>query len=271
MKLSNKKSLIACLALLAISCISTGSLAQTTAPLEPAMTGFLEAGAGHAVLTGNNPDWNDQYLRGNLNLNPSDHLNAEISEQRHFGDRGTFVGASYTHEFNDTWYSLLSAGTSEGGFFLPKLRVDGFIYRKWLEKKNLVTHIGFMYYKAKETYIDRALQLGASYYFQAPWIVEAGVHLTQSNPGGIRSSRGFVAVTYGENKRHYLTLAYDTGRESYQLTGENSLLSDFASHETSLTWRQWVSNNYGFNLRASQYKNPNYRRTGFTLGIFRDF
>lgn len=237
-----------------------------------ATSGSIEIGALHSRLSGNNTDWNDQYLRGNWQISPSGNINAEISNQNHFGDQGVFVGAGYTHIFNETWYGFLSGGTSKGGFFLPRKRVDGFISRKWLEKKNLISNIGLGYYQAKEIYSDHSLLLSALYYFDAPWIIEVGARMNESNPGGIRSNRGFAVLTYGENKRRYLTLRYEKGNEAYQPVGENiTLCCDFSSNEISLIWRQWLSKDYGFNMLANHYNNPNYTRSGIQIGVFHDF
>nr|WP_311530474.1 YaiO family outer membrane beta-barrel protein [uncultured Ralstonia sp.] len=255
---------------------------EATAPVAPAppmastagaplVTGFLEGGIGHANLTGGNADWNDQYLRGGVHLTPKDYVTSEVSHQSHFGDHGTFVGLGYTRTFNDDWYGFLSAGTSTGGFFLPRYRIDGNLYRKLLEKKNLVVNIGFTYYRAREIYTDKTLLLGATYYFEAPWIIQIGARLNRSDPGSVRSNRGVIAVTYGRNKDQYITLMYDTGREAYQLTGGATLLNDFTSHETSLTWRRWITRQWGFNLRAIYYENPFYKRKQVEGGIFYEF
>lgn len=247
--------------------------AEADAPktFAPQMTGFIEGGLGRANLTGNNSNWNDQYLRGGVHLTGKDYVTGEVSHQNHFGDGGTFYGLGYTRDFDENWYGFLSAGTSSGGFFLPRVRVDGLLFRKLLEKKNLVASVGFTYYKAKEVYTDKTILLGLTYYFDAPWIVQLGGRLNRSDPGGIRSNRGNIAVTYGRDKEQYLTLKYDGGTEAYQLTGAQSLLSDFTSHEVSLTWRKWLTKRYGFNLRAVYYENPSYKRKQAEIGVFAEF
>jgi YaiO family outer membrane protein len=234
-------------------------------------SGFVELGAGYAKLTGSYQDWNDQYLVGSWQLTPTDRVNGEISNQDHFGDQGLFIGAGYTRIFNEDWYGLLSAGTSEGGFFLPRVRVDGSIHKKWLEKKNLVTGLGFTYYDAKDVHTDRTLLLSLLYYFDAPWIMEIGARLNRSSPGPIDSGRGFIALTYGQNKQRYITLRYDDGSEAYQSIGTDTLISDFSSREAALIWRQWITEDYGFNLLVVHYENPTYERSGVALGVFVDF
>lgn len=277
----NKSFFISRIPLLVCSMMLITANVHAQQPPLATLSGFLEVGALHSRLSENNPqagikctycqDWNDQYLRGNWQISPAGRINGEISNQRHFGDQGVFVGAGYTHVFNETWYGSLSAGTSEGGFFLPRKRVDGSISRKWLEKKNLISNIGLGYYQAKEIYSDRSLLLSALYYFDAPLIIEAGARMNESNPGGIRSNRGFAVLTYGKNKQHYLTLRYEKGNEAYQLVEASTAISDFSSNEISLIWRQWLSKDFGFNVLANHYNNPNYTRSGIQVGIFRDF
>ncbi|MEM5275547.1 YaiO family outer membrane beta-barrel protein [Cupriavidus taiwanensis] len=268
------QSLACLLGVLALAaCPHARAQAEATAPrtFVPLLRGFIEGGLGHANLTGDNDSWNDQYLRGGVHLSADDYVTGEISHQRHFGDQGTFFGLGYTRNFNEDWYGFLSAGTSAGGFFLPEFRVDGMLFRKFLDKKNLVASAGFTYYRAKEIYTDKTLLLGLTYYFDAPWIVQLGARLNRSDPGNVRSNRGVAAIIYGRDKDQYITLKYDGGREAYQLTGAQSLLSDFTSHEVTLTWRKWFNKRYGMNLRAIYYENPSYRRKQAEIGFFVEF
>jgi YaiO family outer membrane protein len=247
-------------------------LAEEPAASEHRVSGLVEGGAAYAALTEGYPIWNDQFLKASLQLTPDDRLSAEVSRQSHFGDAGVFFGAGYTRHFDDRWYGSLNIGTSTRGFFLPRIRLDAFLYRKWLERKSLVTNIGFAYYRSRDVYFDRALLAGATYYFDGPWIVEVGGRLNDSSPGGVRSLRGFAALTYGYDQRHFFVLRYEGGREAYQVVGTSAAgaLVGFSSQEASLTWRQWVLADFGLNLRASHYRGP-YRRTGLELGIFYEF
>lgn len=236
-----------------------------------ALSGFVEAGIGHAELTNGNGQWNDYYARAHVDVNQTLKLAGEISSQEHFGDRGTYLAGGFTHVFDDRWHATVAAGTSDGGFFLPRLRTDGFLYYKWFERKKLVTSVGLSYYRAKDEHSDQALTLGGAYYFDVPWIAEAGARLNKSYPGGVRADRGFAAITWGQAKKTYVTLRYEAGREAYQLVGSGSTLSDFSSREWSAVWRQWLGKGIGFNLRAAHYENPTYRRSGLEFGLFLDF
>lgn len=254
---------------------STNAFAQTegTGPrtFAPLLTGFIEGGLGHANLTGDNPTWNDQYLRGGVNLTPSDYVTGEISHQSHFGDQGTFFGLGYTRTFNEDWYAFLSGGTSAGGFFLPDYRFDGMLFRKLLPKRNLVAGLGFTYYKAKEVYDDKTLLVGLTYYFDQPFIVQLLGRFNRSDPGNVRSNRGVIALTYGRDKDQFITFKYEGGNEAYQLTGQQTLLNDFNSQEFTLTWRKWITKTWGVNLRAIYYDNPSYKRKQAEAGVFVEF
>ncbi len=257
-------------------------IAATHAHAEPSIppitSGSLEVGVLHSRLSEGNADWNDQYLRGNWQINPTGNINGEISNQSHFADQGVFIGAGYTHIFNNTWHGFLNTGASQGGLsFLPRIRVDASISRKWLKKNNLISTLGLGYYQAKTIDPDRSdrnLLLSALYYFDAPLIVEAGVRLNESSPGEVRSNRPFTVITYGKNQRYYLTLRYETGGEAWQVIDANTKINDFSSNEVSLIWRQWLSREYGFNLMTNFYNNysdPGYTRFGVQFGLFHDF
>ena len=245
-------------------------LLLTLAP--PALAaGMLEAGGGHAALSGAYGDWDDQYLRGNLRLDDGPLLSGELSQQRHFGERGTFAGVGVSHDFDPQWFGMLSAGGSSGGSFLPRLRLDGTLARKWLAQGQLVTSVGAGYFQSRVGYTDRSLSLGASYYFAAPWLLEGGLRLNRSSRGQVDSRRAFAALTYGREGQHYLTVRHEAGNEAYQAAGSSGLLVDFASRDSSVSWRQWLAPHYGFRLQANYYVNPSYHRAELQLGAFVTF
>jgi YaiO family outer membrane protein len=162
-------------------------------------------------------------------------------------------------------------GTSSGGFFWPRFRADGFLNRKWSERKQFITTVGFGYYMSKDVHRDSNLFLGATYYFSKPWLVESGVRLNVSNPGAVLAPSGFVAITQGRNKHHYISLNMGAGQEGYQLIGPETVLTRFASQTVTLTWRQWLGRNWGMNIVADYYHNPFYQRDGGVIGFFREF
>jgi YaiO family outer membrane protein len=261
----------AALATLALAFGGASAAELGDAPGRRPVTGFVEAGAGYHGLSGANPSWSDQYLRSHLDLTAVDGVDLEASHQDHFDDQGTFLGAGYTRVLDDRWYASGFVGTGVGGFFLPRLRVDGFLNRKWLDGGPLVTTVGVGFARAQDVHRDGSLLLEATYWFRAPFVVNAGTRLNLSDPGGVLTARGFGAVTYGREKRHWITLRVDGGEEGYQLVGPETVLTRFSSVEASAIWRQWLTRSVGFDLRGSRYANPSYTRTGVQLGVFWDF
>ncbi|MDP3169128.1 MAG: YaiO family outer membrane beta-barrel protein, partial [Polaromonas sp.] len=156
-------------------------------------------------------------------------------------------------------------------FYLPKFRVDATIYRKFLPGRNLVGSVGVGYYDAPTGYTDRSVSLGATYYFEAPWIVEGGVRFNTSNPGSVRSQQQFVALTYGRTKQNLVTGRYGWGTEGYLAVAAGAQLVNFNSREASLTWRHWLTPSTGVLVGANRYTNPSYRRSGVSVGVFHEF
>lgn len=231
---------------------------------------FVEAGGQYLTLTDGFGYWAGGYARGVLTKGRNI-WDAEVNGQHEFGDAGVYLGAGDTYNFNPDWYGSLTAGSSVGGFFWPRFRADGFINKKWMARKQLITTFGFGYYAAKDVHRDHSFFVGSTYYFTKPWIVEEGIRFNVSNPGSVFSPAGFVAVTQGRNLRHYLTVRAGFGTEAYQLVGPTVSLTDFKSQTLTITWRQWVGENWGLNLVGDYYHSPFYQRGGTSVGFFKEF
>jgi YaiO family outer membrane protein len=248
--------------------------AGTTIPPKPAPertpTGFVELGGSYEGLSSDYGHWSGGYLRSVLTTG-RDTWNGEVNGQNEFGDDGVYLALGDTHTFSPDWYGAVTIGSSVGGFFWPRFRVDAFLNRKWAQRKQFVTTLGAGYDMAKDVHRDHRAFIGTIYYFEAPWIVEDGVYFNLSNPGNAFSASGFVAVTQGRNEHHYLTLKVGFGQEAYQLIGPNTVLTRFPSQTAVLTWRKWVGKKWGFNLITDFYHSPFYDRGGGSLGFFREF
>ena len=231
---------------------------------------FVESGGSYEILTNNYGHWSGGYIRGVLDTGKNT-WNAEVNGQHQFGDGGTYMGAGDTYNFNDNWYGALTLGSSVGGFFWPRFRADGFLNRKWASRKQFITTAGFGYFAAKDVHRDSSAFVGTTYYFDKPWILEDGVRFNVSNPGEVFAPYGFVAITEGRNKQHYLTVNYGFGREGYQLIGPTTVLTQFESQTATITWRQWAGRSWGFNVVAEYYSSPFYRRSGGSFGFFKEF
>ncbi|MET0311901.1 MAG: YaiO family outer membrane beta-barrel protein [Burkholderiaceae bacterium] len=244
------------------------------APPVPAPAGegrrSFELSAEHQNLSNGYGDWNGITARGTWAL-PGHLVQGEASVMRRFGEKGVFLGVSDTHDFNEDWFGILSAGAGDGAFFLPRFRVDGAIYRKWLTDRRLVTSIGLGYYRAPDRHTDRSVSLGAAYYFTAPWILEGGVRFNDSDPGSVGTSQRFVAATWGRSGQDLVTGRHAWGGEGYLAVGPATQMVNFRSRESAVSWRHWLTPGSGFLVGANRYTNPLYRRTGVTVGYFQDF
>jgi YaiO family outer membrane protein len=234
------------------------------------LSNYVEAGGDYLALTNGFGHWAGGYARGVVTKG-NNIWNAEVNGQHEFGDAGVYLAAGDTYNFNPDWYGSVTVGSSAGGFFWPRFRGDGFINKKWMGRKQLITTFGFGYYAAKDVHRDHSFFAGSTYYFTKPWILEEGIRFNVSNPGSVFSPAGFVAVTQGRNQQHYLTLRAGFGVEAYQLVGPTATLTDFESQTFTVTWRQWVGTNWGVNLVGDYYHSPFYQRGGTSFGFFREF
>lgn len=234
------------------------------------LSNYVEAGGDYLHLTSGFGYWAGGYSRAVVTKGKNI-WNTEVNGQHEFGDAGVYLGAGDTYNFNSDWYGSLTAGSSVGGFFWPRFRADGFLNKKWLARKQLITTFGFGYYAAKDPHRDHSFFVGSTYYFEKPWIVEEGIRFNVSNPGSVFSPAGFVAVTQGRNRQHYLTVRAGFGKEAYQLIGPTVDLTDFASQTLTVTWRQWVGKDWGVNLVGDYYHSPFYHRGGPSFGFFKEF
>ena len=245
--------------------------ARTAPTVEPSnLPRTLELSTGFQNLSAGFGNWRDVTLRGTYGL-PSHVLQGELSLTRRFNKDGAYIGLSDTYTINEDWYTNVAVGFGDGAFYLPRYRLDATLYKKWLPGKNLVTSIGAGVYKAPDGHSDNSVSLGLVYYFDAPWIAEGGVRLNSSNPGGIRTQQQFLALTYGRDKEDLITVRHGWGNEGYQTITASRQLVNFASNETSISWRHWVAPRTGVVAGANRYTNPFYNRSGLNIGIFHDF
>jgi YaiO family outer membrane protein len=249
---------------------SPGTDLPVTQPAERILTNFAEVGGSYRQLTNGFGDWSGGYARGVLTTGKNI-WNAEVNGQHEFGDGGVYLAAGDTYNFNSDWYASLTLGTSVGGFFWPRFRADAFVNRKWAARKQLITTLGYGYYASKDVHRDQSVFIGTTYYLQGPWIVEDGVRFNVSNPGVVFSPAGFVAVTEGRNKHHYVTANVGFGQEAYQIVGPSTVFTRFSSQNVTITWRQWMGKNWGFNLVGDFYHSSFYERGGGSFGFFKEF
>lgn len=234
-------------------------------------SGFVEAGGDYSHLSNGFGHWAGEYLKGEITTDPQDRWRGELLHQQEFGDSGDYLAIGNIHDFNEKWYSDITVGAADHGFFLPKYRIDAFLNRKWFADNSLITTVGLGEYKAQETYRDDSVFLGATYYFPKYWIVQGGVRYNDSNPGSVSSVSEFIALTEGEQHKHFITARYGYGKEAYEIISADQSLNEFYSHIFSLELRQWIAYDWGFDVKGEYYHNPYYDRTGMNIGVFHEF
>ena len=241
--------------------------------------GYFEVGGSRSDLTAPIQPWTDLYLRGNLAPEERDIFHLDVERQARYGDAGWMYGLGVTHIFTDFLYVNVDAGTSQGGFFIPKYTVDAFVNYKTLPRKQLVLYGGVGLDQGKPingfSTKDNRIEAGTTYYFTNwPFIVQEGFALTHAYPGGITAPSGYLAITEGHNKEHYITVRAELGREGYELFASQKAhfaAFNFPIHNYTGTWRQWIGNNWGVNVNVERYVNPYFNRNGASIGLFLDF
>ena len=230
----------------------------------------LDVTTGFQHLTGGLAPWHQITLHG-VYEKDSNVFQGELSHKREFDTTGNFLGLTDTYTIDSDWFTSGSIGFGDGAFYLPKIRFDGFLYRKWLPKKNFISSIGVGYYDAPDGHIDRSIALGGAYYFSQPWVLEGGVRFNRSNPGHINSHQQFVAVNFTPNPQNSLSARYAWGSEGYVPLAAKTSMVGFNSTDASISWRHRLNTQWGFSVSANRYRNPTYQRSGIDVGLMRQF
>ncbi|GAB2490888.1 hypothetical protein GCM10027082_47450 [Comamonas humi] len=225
-------------------------------------------------MRGASGDWRDAYVRGMYRVAPGTTLNAELASQGHFNQRGTLGALSVLQDVSPDWFVMggIGGGTAD---FQYRMRVDVGVFRKWGDERRWVTGVGLMRgLSGDHVHRDVMLRLTTAYYAPAGWIAEGGLLLNHSQPGAVNAARGFGVVTLGTRGQDLWSLRLDHGREAYLPAGAGVAPGGsvgFTSTEISPQWRHWLGKDYGFIASLQYYRNPYYRRTGASVGLFFDF
>jgi YaiO family outer membrane protein len=266
----DKKTLIHTAALVC-ACIGSNAWAQSP-ELPNAMMGWRGAElytAEHHLSQGYG-NWHETGARGIFEMDQHQ-IAAEAITMKRFNESGNYFALGDTVVLDPNWYASLALGGGDGAAYLPRYRADAFLHRKLLDDKRLVTSLGIGHYKSPDDHRDDTISLGATYYFEQPWIMQGEVKHTHSNPGHVGTEQYFVAATWGLYKQTRITGRYGWGEEGYQSLGNgNGFISRFSSHQSSLSVQHWIGSNWGIKASAEDYKNPYYRRNGLSVAVFKD-
>ena len=233
--------------------------------------GYVEFGGGYSDMYPRPyVPWRDAYARVVLS-GGGNTLGFEGSRQNHYGDTGWYYGAGLSRDLTDNWFADVHAGSSIGGFFLPRLSIDASINRKTLQRKQLVLNGTFGYDKAKQVNRDYRFGGGFTYYTNWSIVAQAGMVATKANPGSLLDMSEFLALTQGHEKEHLVSFRLGLGREGYEVVGPQTALQDFNFRQYSGSWRQWIGVDWGVNIIFDHENSPFYRRNGGTVGLFFEF
>jgi len=261
------------LGLIGLTVMTAHAETSQTAPpdwlLRPGL-GSFDVTTGTQQLTGPYSAWHHVTLHGVLERN-NHVLQAELSSKNEYDTSGTFLGLTDTVTLDDSRFASLSVGVGDGAFYLPRYRVDGFLYKKWLPEKNFISSLGAGYYSAPDGHVDLSISLGGAWYFDRPLVLEGGVRFNRSNPGGVMTHQQFFAASYQPDPRNTFAARVAWGSEGYLPLAMNTSLVNFNSQEGSLAWRYRINQNWGASISINHYRNPTYERSGVDIGLSRHF
>lgn len=240
-------------------------------PFEPKPTS-VEIAYRHDSLTSGYQDWNGYTVLGAWQPSPHTALRSEVSYHDRFGEGGAYFRGGVTQSLDEDWYVETDLATSQGGSFFPKFRGDFYANRKVLDSKSLVLRGGLMVNFAKDDHRDLSPLLGAIYYVNERWVVEAGARYNASYPNAVAGYSAYVAATY-RLSRHFNFIVGRIGiaREAYQILNTATVIADFGSREASLSWRHRIVGRWATVVGGEYYENPSYRRLGARIGLYTEF
>lgn len=231
----------------------------------------IEGGGIYYDLTDGYESTYGEYLRARFEASVTDAFTLDITNLDRFGDDGTQISVGNVHEFSDRVYTQFAVAGSSGGFFWPRLRIDGTISIKWLSDKRLVTSFGGGYFDAKDVHEDTMGRFDVAYWLESPFVLQGGVQYNVSDPGSVGSTSGYVATSYVRDKSRIVTIRGGFGDQAYTAIASDDVVVDFPFNSVRITWREWVGKSWGINLAAEHYSSDVYDQNGFELGFFKEF
>jgi len=228
----------------------------------------LELGGSASRLSAGLPDGQSTHLRGSWALGQETVVNAELMQERKFGERGGIAAAGVTRTLDEDWFVSGALAGGWGGPNWNRSRIDGAVSRKWGAERRWVTTLGGYHARFDAGRSDSGLRISVNYYANHFAVFELGATLNRSRPGNVHSTMPWLAVSLGEEGRQSLALRVAHGREAWLVMGDTALPVDFASTTLGADWRWWLAPDWGVVLRAERYLNPSYRRTTLGGGVF---
>jgi len=244
---------------------ATAAMAQT-AESTPRTTWDLAT--THSRLSAGLPDGESVNLRAAIALPHGNSLQAEMLDERKFGQHGGVVALAFTGSISPLWYATATVVGGHGGPNWANAKVDAQISRKWLSQQQLVTSVAGFRAEYDGNRSDEGLRLSAALYLPVAAVLEAGITLNVSQPGRVDSHMPYASVTLGQEGRQYFVLRASSGTEAYQAIGSTAQLVNFHSQSQGATWRYWLGPRWGVTAQAEHYRNPTYQRNTLGAGLF---
>ncbi len=222
----------------------------------------------HSTLSAGLPSGESQSLRAAWALPQGNSLQAELLDERKFGEHGGVAALAFTGIFSPDWYGTGTLVFGHGGPNWANQRVDLQLSSKWLSQRQLVAS-GAAYYAVYDGgRSDAGMRFSAAWYVDLPAVLEAGITINQSQPGSVTSNMPYASATFGREGQQYLSLRATKGTEAYQALGTAAQLVNFHSRSAAATWRYWMGPKWGVMAQAEHYRNPTYQRRTLGLGLF---
>src|SRR4051812_17527783 len=112
---------------------------------------FIEAQSDRQFLSAGYPAQLGMTLRGVLDGGGGSVWTIDAAARRAFFDQGVTLAVMNVRDLAPSpWIVGAGASTSSGGFFLPRLRADAMVGRKWLARRQLVTTVSGRFVEAKD-------------------------------------------------------------------------------------------------------------------------
>jgi len=244
--------------------------ASAQAPLGVFAGKWAEVGATAHSVSNDLGDWRGVYVRTVTPVGETNVFWAEVFALEAFGARGVQVALAHRHDWTGRFFHLAGITAADGAPIFPRVRGDVQLGLRLGRARNVVATVGVSHVRSVDELTDAAFISSVAWYAPKGFILEGGVRANTSWPGRIRTARFTGATTWMSAKRS-LTVRAIGGEEGWQILSATQSLILFSSNETSLAWRERVSQSWSTALQVDYYTNPTYTRTGVSLGVARSW
>jgi YaiO family outer membrane protein len=231
----------------------------------------MEFDLGYASLSDQYGSWKNSrlmYLRRELTFTYFFEMEGFLRKD---GDGVLWTGG-IIKDWKPWFYTYTALATGTNSNYLPQFRFDQDLNFKFGKKREFVFTLGGTYVDYHADHEDLIFSAGITGYFNK-WILGYRIFRNISYPGSVGSLSHTFDVTYGREGSHWTSLVFSYGNQAYSSTELASPEKvDQTSQEILLKHRHWMAENWGLYGEASAFHlNNEYRKYGFTLGVFWDF